>query len=151
MSQPAAPDISTLGELKASGYTYRGVKAEIRDNLIKKLQQGETLFDGVIGYEATVVPQITNALLGCQDIIFLGERGQAKSRMVRALTGLLDEWTPVLKDSEIPEDPLAPITQAGRTTIADHGDDTPITWLHRGERYGEKLATPDITIADIIG
>ena len=151
MSQPAAPDISTLGELKASGYTYRGVKAEIRENLIKKLQQGETLFHGVIGYEATVVPQITNALLGCQDIIFLGERGQAKSRMVRALTGLLDEWTPVLKDSEIPEDPLAPITQAGRTTIAEHGDDTPITWLHRGERYGEKLATPDITIADIIG
>ena len=103
------------------------------------------------GYEDTVFPQIINALLGKQDIIFLGERGQAKSRMVRGLTELLDEWTPVLTGTEIPEDPLHPITQHGRSLVEDGGDDAPISWLHRDERYGEKLATPDITIADLIG
>lgn len=153
MSQPsdAKPSINTLGALKSTGYQYRPVKEEIRDNLIQKLTRGESLFPGVVGYENTVIPQITNAILGCQDIIFLGERGQAKSRIVRSLTSLLDEWTPVLSGSEIPEDPMAPITTAGRTLIEEQGDETPIDWLHRDDRLGEKLATPDITIADIIG
>lgn len=146
-----APTISTLGALRASGYIYRPVKEEMRANLIAKLSRGESLFDGVIGYENTVVPHITNAILGCQDMIFLGERGQAKSRIVRSLVSLLDEWTPALAATEFPEDPMAPITAAARAQIDEHGDDTAITWLRRDERYGEKLATPDITIADIIG
>ena len=150
-SNAEQPNISTLGELKSSGYQYRPVKDEIRHNLIRKLADAEPLFPGVVGYENTVIPQIVNALLGCQDIIFLGERGQAKSRLVRSLVSLLDEWTPVLADCEIPEDPTAPITGQAREIIAQHGDATPIKWLHRDERYGEKLATPDITIADIIG
>jgi magnesium chelatase subunit I len=145
------PSASTLGELKASGYQSRPVKDEIRQNLILKLCRAEPLFPGIVGYDDTVVPQITNALLGAQDIIFLGERGQAKSRIVRSLVTLLDEWLPVIADCEIPEDPLRPITQGGRDRIEELGDDTPIRWLHRDERYGEKLATPDITIADIIG
>ncbi len=151
MAMSAQPTLKTLGELKASGYQSRPVKVEIRDNLIAKLSRAETLFPDVVGYDNTVVPQIVNALLGCQDIIFLGERGQAKSRIVRSLTGLLDEWTPVLADTEIPEDPLAPITQAAQQRVAELGDATPIAWLHRDQRYGEKLATPDITIADIVG
>ncbi|NKB99783.1 MAG: magnesium chelatase [Pseudomonadales bacterium] len=145
------PSISTLGKLKESGYKPCSVKEEIRNNLILKLSRAEPLFTDVVGYENTVVPQITNAILGCQDIIFLGERGQAKSRIVRGLTSLLDEWSPVLANSEIPEDPLLPITMAGKTAVAEQGDEAPIDWLHRDERYGEKLATPDITIADIIG
>ena len=147
-SQPTA---STLGELKAAGYQSKPVKEEVRHNLIMKLSRAEPLFPGVLGYESTVEPQIVNAILGCQDIIFLGERGQAKSRIVRSLTSLLDEWTPVLDGTEIPEDALAPITRAGQELVAEHGDDTPIRWLHRDDRYAEKLATPDITIADIIG
>ena len=147
-SQPTA---STLGELKASGYQSKPVKDEVRHNLIMKLSRAEPLFEGVVGYESTVEPQIVNAILGCQDIIFLGERGQAKSRIVRGLTSLLDEWLPVLDGTEIPEDPLAPITRAGQELVAEQGDDAPIRWLHRDDRYAEKLATPDITIADIIG
>jgi magnesium chelatase subunit I len=147
-SQPSA---QTLGELKATGYQPKPVKEEIRQNLIMKLSRAEPLFPGIVGYEDTVIPQIVNALLGCQDIIFLGERGQAKSRIVRSLVSLLDEWTPVIDGTEIPEDPLQPITRAGKDLLEQHGDDTPIRWLGRDERYGEKLATPDITIADIIG
>jgi len=147
-SQPTA---QTLGELKASGYQPKPVKEEIRQNLILKLSRAEPLFPGIVGFENTVVPQIINALLGCQDIIFLGERGQAKSRIARSLVSLLDEWTPVIDGTEIPEDPLHPITRAGKDLIEQHGEDTPIRWLQPDERYGEKLATPDITIADIIG
>ena len=150
-SASTPPAAATLGELKTSGYAYRPVKEEIRENLILKLSRAEPLFPGVVGYENTVVPQIVNALLGCQDIIFLGERGQAKSRIVRSLVSLLDEWTPILDGCEIPEDPLAPITTQARNLIEEHGDATPIRWLHRSDRYAEKLATPDITIADIIG
>ena len=150
-SSEAKPSINTLGALKSTDYQYRPVKEEIRDNLIQRLTRGETLFPGIVGYENTVVPQITNAILGCQDIIFLGERGQAKSRIVRSLINLLDEWTPVLSGAEIPEDPMAPVTAAGRALVEANGDDTPIDWLHREDRLGEKLATPDITIADIIG
>jgi len=145
------PRISTLGELKASGYQPTPVKVEMRNNLIRKLKAGERLFPGIRGYDDTVLPQLVNALLGKQDIIFLGERGQAKSRIVRSMTSLLDEWTPTIADTEIPEDPYRPITLQARNLVKQHGDATPIAWLHRDERYGEKLATPDITIADLIG
>jgi len=141
----------TLGELKASGYQSRSVKEECRQNLILKLSRGERLFPGIVGYDHSVIPQITNAILGCQDIIFLGERGQAKSRIVRGLISLLDEWAPIIDGTEIPEDPLQPVTRAAINLIEEHGDNTPIKWLSREQRYGEKLATPDITIADIIG
>ncbi len=145
------PRISTLGELRASGYQPTPVKVEMRNNLIRKLKAGERLFPGIRGYDDTVLPQLVNALLGKQDIIFLGERGQAKSRIVRSMTSLLDEWTPTIADTEIPEDPYRPITLQARNLVKQHGDATPIAWLHRDERYGEKLATPDITIADLIG
>ena len=142
---------ATLGELKASGHQPLPVKAELRRNLIARLRANEPLFPGIRGYDDSVIPQIVNALLGNQDVIFLGERGQAKSRLVRSLPNLLDEWTPVLAGTEIPEDPYRPITPQGRTIIEEHGDRAEVHWLHRDERYGEKLATPDITIADLIG
>ena len=145
-AQPA-----TVGELKASGYRSRTVREEIRANLISRLESGEPLFPEIHGYEDTVVPALQNALLAEQDVIFLGERGQAKSRMIRALTGLLDTETPVLEGVEIYEDPLNPISLEGRSLIEEHGDDAPIRWVPRDDRYGEKLATPDITIADLIG
>ena len=142
---------ATLGELKTSGYQPLPVKAELRKNLITRLRAGEPLFPGIKGYDDSVIPQIVNALLGSQDVIFLGERGQAKSRLVRSLPNLLDEWTPVLAGTEIPEDPYRPVTPQGKTIIEENGDRAEIEWLHRDERYGEKLATPDITIADLIG
>ena len=142
---------TTLGELRTSGYQPLPVKAELRKNLIAKLRGGERLFPGIRGYDDSVIPQIVNALLGGQDIIFLGERGQAKSRLVRGLSSLLDEWTPILAGTEIPEDPLRPITHQGQAIIDEQGTRAEIHWLHRDRRYGEKLATPDITIADLIG
>jgi magnesium chelatase subunit I len=142
---------TTLGELKAAGHQVLPVKLEIRRNLIRKIAGGDQLFPGIVGYEDSVLPQLQNALLSGQDIILLGERGQAKSRIIRALCSLLDEWIPVLADVEIPENPFAPISAAGKRVILDHGDAAPIAWLHRDQRYGEKLATPDITIADLIG
>ncbi len=141
----------TLGELKSSGFQLLPVKAEIRRNVITKLRSREPLFPGIVGFDDTVIPQLTNAILGCQDIILLGERGQAKSRILRSLVNLLDEWTPVLDGTEIPENPYQPITAQGKQIIEEHGDSAPIKWLHRAERYAEKLATPDITIADLIG
>ena len=141
----------TLGELRAAGHEVRPVREELRRNLMRKLADGEDLFPGLVGYEDTVIPQVENAILSGQDMILLGERGQAKTRMVRALTSLLDEWTPVLDGPEIPENPFAPVSPQGRALVAEHGDATPIRWLNRDERYGEKLATPDITIADLIG
>jgi len=141
----------TLGELKASGYKVLPVREEMRRNLIEKIRRGERLFPGIYGYDETVIPHIVNAILAGQDILFLGERGQAKSRIIRSLVSLLDEYTPVLAGCEIPENPYAPITKQGRDIVAEAGDDAPIEWLHRSERYGEKLATPDITIADLIG
>ncbi len=141
----------TLGELKAAGYKVLPVREEMRRNLIAKIRAGEALFPGVYGYDETVIPHVVNAILAGQDIIFLGERGQAKSRIIRSLTSLLDEETPVLAHCEIPEDPYDPITRAGRDIIAEKGDAAEINWLTRDERYGEKLATPDITIADLIG
>jgi magnesium chelatase subunit I len=141
----------TLGELRASGWVSRSVKDEVRENAIARIRQGEPLFPGVLGYEQTVLPQLENALLAGHDVIFLGERGQAKSRMIRAITGLLDEWMPVVAGSEINDDPLDPISKHARDLVAEQGDDTPIEWVHRDDRFGEKLATPDTSIADLIG
>jgi len=141
----------TLGELRASGYKVLPVREEMRKNLIAKIRAGEELFPGVFGYDETVIPHIVNAILAGQDIIFLGERGQAKSRIIRSLTSLLDEATPSLAGCEIPEDPFNPITRAGRDIVEAKGDAAELIWLNRDDRYGEKLATPDITIADLIG
>ncbi|MCB9482378.1 MAG: sigma 54-interacting transcriptional regulator [Dehalococcoidia bacterium] len=123
----------------------------MRRNLIEKIRSGDEVFPGIVGYEETVVPQLENAILSGQDIILLGERGQAKSRIIRSLTSLLDEWTPILDGCEIPENPFHPLSAEAKLLVAERGDDAPIRWLHRTERYGEKLATPDITIADLIG
>lgn len=141
----------TLGELRSSGWVSRPVKEEIRANAVAKISGGEPLFDGVLGYEQTVMPQLENALLAGHDIIFLGERGQAKTRMIRSLTGLLDEWMPIVAGSEINDDPYAPVSKHARDLIEEMGDGTPIHWVHRDTRYGEKLATPDTSIADLIG
>ena len=142
---------TTLGELLASGYKSRSVKEELRQNLIRKLETDEPKFEGIVGFEETVVPQLENALLSGQDIIFLGERGQAKTRLARTLPTLLDEWLPMVAGCEINDDPLKPICWNCRTLLAERGDLTEISWLPRDRRYGEKLATPDITIADLIG
>src|SRR5579883_984676 len=141
----------TLGELRASGYRVLSVREEMRKNLIEKIRKDEQIFPGIVGYEESVVPAIQNALLAGQDIIFLGERGQAKSRIIRSLVNLLDEEIPVLSGCEIPENPFDPITRSGRDILAEQGDAAPIHWLAREDRYGEKLATPDITISDLIG
>jgi magnesium chelatase subunit I len=147
----AAPEITTLGDLKASGYAPRSLRAEILEHLQQRLRSRESLFPGILGYEDTVVPAVQNALLCGHDLIFLGERGQAKSRMIRALTGLLDDWVPVIRGSEVNDDPFAPISAFGRGLLAEHGDDTPIAWLAAADRYAEKLATPDVSVADLIG
>ncbi len=141
----------TLGELKASGYKPSTVKEEMRRNLIRRIRAGEPLFPGIYGYEESVVPQLENAILSGQDIIFLGERGQAKSRMIRSLTGLLDDALPIIAGSELNESPFEPITNASARRVAEEGDNLAIEWVSRDRRYGEKLATPDITIADLIG
>ena len=145
------PMPATLGELRAANCSVPSVKTELRRNLIAKLANGDTLFPGIVGYDETVIPEIQNAILAGQDLILLGQRGQAKSRILRGLTALLDEYTPILDGAEIPENPERPITEAGKAIVRERGDDAPIRWLHRDERYGEKLATPDITIADLIG
>jgi magnesium chelatase subunit I len=142
---------TTIRELRDSGYVSRSVKQELRDNLIARLRRGESLFSGIVGYEQTVVPQIENAVLSGQDIVFLGERGQAKTRMARLLVGLLDEAMPAVAGCEISDDPFAPICSACRQRVGDEGDRAAIAWIPRDRRYGEKLATPDITIADLIG
>jgi magnesium chelatase subunit I len=141
----------TLGELKASGYAARSVKDEMRANLIEKLRRGERLFPGILGYDETVVPQIVNAVLAKHNFILLGLRGQAKSRIIRQLTDLLDEEIPIIAGSEINDDPFHPLSAYGRQQIELHGDETKIDWVHRDNRFVEKLATPDVTIADIIG
>ena len=142
---------TSIRELRDSGHTSRSVKQELRDNLIARLRKGEGLFAGIVGYEQTVVPQIENAVLSGQDIVFLGERGQAKTRMARLLVNLLDEEMPALAGCEISDDPFAPICTACRQRVAEQGEKTAIAWIPRDRRYGEKLATPDITIADLIG
>ncbi len=142
---------TTLAELLASGYQSLSVKEEMRKNLIAKLRNREPLFPGILGYEDTVTPQLVNAILAKHDVILLGLRGQAKTRIARLLIELLDEWTPIVKGSEINDDPTHPISFHAVQLVRELGDATPIEWIHRSERYGEKLATPDVTIADIIG
>src|SRR5258706_16472005 len=143
--------IETLGDLRRSGYRSRPVKQEIRDNLVCKLRAGETLFPGIIGYDETVIPQLVNAVLSRHNFILLGLRGQAKSRILRGLVDLLDERIPVVPGCEIHDDPTAPLGAACRARVAEEGDRLPIAWLRRDERYVEKLATPDVTIADMVG
>ncbi len=141
----------TLGELAASGYRIKSVKDEMRHNLIARLPAGEPLFPGILGYDETVVPQVQNAILSKHDILFLGLRGQAKTRMLRELVRLLDDAIPVVAGSEIHDNPFAPVSKHARDVIASQGDATPIEWIGRDDRYHEKLATPDVTIADLIG
>jgi magnesium chelatase subunit I len=143
--------IKTLGQLKNSGYYSRSIKDEMRDNLIKKLSNKEALFQGIIGYEETVIPELERALLSRHNIIFLGLRGQAKTRMARLLDNLLDTYVPVIAGSELNDDPLHPISKLTKQIVQERGDETPIEWLHRSQRYTEKLATPDVTVADLIG
>ena len=145
------PDVKTLGQLKKTGYEPRTIKDELRNNLIAQLSAGKNVFEGIIGFDNTVIPQVQNAILGRHDLILLGLRGQAKSRMIRMLPRLLDEYIPIIAGSEINDDPLNPISKFARDLIQEHGDETPIEWLHREQRYAEKLATPDTTIADLIG
>lgn len=143
--------ISTLGQLKASHYKSIPVKEEIRKNLIEKLQAGENTFPGIIGYDDSVVPDVERALLSRHNILFLGLRGQAKTRMARQIISLLEEYIPVVKGSEINDDPFHPVSKYARDLIEEMKDDTPISWVHRSDRYGEKLATPDVSVADLIG
>jgi magnesium chelatase subunit I len=151
MADAGASRASTLGELKASGWVSRPVKQEVREHAIAKIVAGEPLFAGVQGYEDTVMPQLENALLAGHDVVFLGERGQAKTRMIRSLTGLLDEWMPIVAGSEINDDPYHPVSKHAKDLVGERGDEAPVDWVHRDKRYGEKLATPDTSIADLIG
>ena len=144
-------NITTLGELKKSGYQSKSIKDELRDNLIEKIKNKETIFNGVHGYENTVIPELQRAILSRHNINLLGLRGQAKTRLARLMLILLDEYIPVVEGSEINDDPLQPISRYAINLVGEKGDDTPISWLHRSERFAEKLATPDVTVADIIG
>src|SRR3984957_12287466 len=151
MTQSSAPRASTVAELKATGYHPISVKDELRRNVVRMLKSGEELFPGIVGYRESVIPQIVNGILSKHDLLFLGLRGQAKTRILRMMPRLLDEWIPVLTDVEINDDPLAPRTPTGRQILAKNGDAASIEWVHRDDRYHEKLATPDVTIADLIG
>src|SRR6478735_8819477 len=144
-------NIKTLGELKASGYKSKSIKEELRQNLIRKLKDNEVTFPGIIGYEDSVIPDVERAMLSKHNILFLGLRGQAKTRMARQMIELLDEYIPMIAGSEINDDPLKPISKYSFDQMAAHGDETPIHWVHRSERYAEKLATPDVSVADLIG
>ncbi|NBC08098.1 MAG: magnesium chelatase [Bacteroidetes bacterium] len=144
-------DIHTLGELRASGYRPRSIKEELRENLIEKLQEKDKVFEGILGFDDTVLPDIERAVLSRHNILLLGLRGQAKTRIARMLVHLLDEYMPIIKGSDLHDDPLAPMSRYGKDQVAEHGDDTPVEWVHRNERYVEKLATPDVSVADLIG
>jgi magnesium chelatase subunit I len=141
----------TLGDLRASGWESVPVAQEMRRNAMARIAAGTSLVPGVLGFDDTVIPQLENALLAGHDMILLGERGQAKTRVIRALVGLLDEWLPIVEGSEINDDPYNPVSRAAINIVDERGDDTPVTWVHRSQRYGEKLATPDTSIADLIG
>lgn len=143
--------IKTLGELRKSGYQTLSVKDEMRRNLIQRLQAKERFFEGIHGYEKTVIPELENAILSKHNIILLGLRGQAKTKLARLLVQLLDEYIPVIEGSEVNDNPFSPISIFGKDLIREKGDSTPVTWVHRAERYGEKLATPDVTVADLVG
>ena len=143
--------ITTFGELKEAAYSPKSIKEELRQNLIHKIQQGETVFEGVHGYEDTVIPELERAILSKHNINLLGLRGQAKTRLARLMVNLLDEYIPVVAGSEINDDPFRPLSRYAQEFLAEKGDATPISWLHRSERFAEKLATPDVTVADLIG
>lgn len=143
--------IKTLGALIKSGYQSRSIKDEVRKNLVDQLHNQQHPFQGIVGYEDSVIPETERALLSRHNILFLGLRGQAKTRMARQMVSLLDEWIPIVDGSEVNDDPLQPLSKYAKDLIATHGDETPIQWLHRAERYGEKLATPDVSVADLIG
>ncbi|TAM67039.1 MAG: magnesium chelatase [Microbacteriaceae bacterium] len=145
------PVLKTLGELRASGHVQKSLRAEIRDNLLSALRDGKDPWPGLHGFDSTVIPQLERALIAGHDIVLLGERGQGKTRLLRTLAGLLDEWTPVIDGSELGEHPYEPITAVSRRRAAELGDDLPVAWRHRDERYAEKLATPDTSVADLIG
>lgn len=147
----AKPEIKTLGSLKESGYQTKNIKDELRDNLRTKIINKETVFEGIFGYENSVIPQLEQAILSRHNINLLGLRGQAKTRLARMMTSLLDEWIPFVEGSEINDDPLQPISRFSKELIEKEGDETPIDWLHRDERFFEKLATPDVTVSDLIG
>jgi len=151
VTQFSPPVTKTLRELKTEGYVSRGVKAEIRANLLAALGSGETAFPGIVGFDDTVLPELERALLAGHDIVLLGERGQGKTRLMRTLTALLDEWQPVVDGCEIHDDPLNPVCVRCRTLAAGLGDDLPIAWRHRDDRYSEKLATPDTSVGDLVG
>ena len=144
-------NINTLGALKATAYKSKSIKEEMRDNLVSKMQAGEERFPGIVGYEDTVIPDTERAILSRHNMLFLGLRGQAKTRMARLMIDLLDEYVPYIAGSDIHDDPFHPISTYGKRMIEEQGDSTPISWLHRSERYGEKLATPDVSVADLIG
>lgn len=144
-------NINTLGQLKSAGYKFKTIKEELRENLIAKLRKKEKVFEGIWGYEETVIPDLERAILAGHDINLLGLRGQAKTRLARLMINLLDEFVPVIEGSELNDDPLHPISRFGRDKIQELGDNTPVAWLHRNDRYSEKLATPDVSIADLIG
>ncbi|MFI7026114.1 magnesium chelatase [Micromonospora sp. NPDC049900] len=148
---PPADLPGTLGALRAAGHRSRSVKQELRDNLLARMRSGTPRFPGIVGYDDTVLPEVERALLAGHDMVLLGERGQGKTRLIRSLVSLLDEWTPVIPGSVLNEHPLHPVTPASRTLVAESGDDLPIGWLHRSMRYGEKLATPDTSVGDLIG
>ena len=151
VTHATAPDITTLGQLRESGHEHRTVKAELRNNLVARLRDGATTLPGIVGFENTVLPELETALLAGHDVVLLGERGQGKTRVMRTLADLLDEWTPVVAGCEINDHPYEPACLACRTQAAELGDDLPIAWRHRSHRYGEKLATPDTSVGDLVG
>ncbi|MEV1155672.1 sigma 54-interacting transcriptional regulator [Micromonospora chokoriensis] len=148
---PPADLPSTLGALRAAGHQYRTVKQELRDNLLARMRSGDARFPGIVGYDDSVLPEVERALLAGHDMVLLGERGQGKTRLIRSLGALLDEWTPVIPGSVLNEHPMHPLTPASRAQVGEAGDDQPVGWLHRSMRYGEKLATPDTSVGDLIG
>ncbi|MEU7878794.1 sigma 54-interacting transcriptional regulator [Microbispora bryophytorum] len=151
MHKSPTPAPSTLRELRESGHRHRTVKAEIRENLLARLRAGENRFPGIVGFDDTVLPHLERALIAGHDLVLLGERGQGKTRLIRTVTGLLDEWSPVVEGCEINDHPYAPVCARCRRLAGDTGDDLPVAWKHREDRYGEKLATPDTSVGDLIG